>query len=233
MGRPARAVAAQSTRRNSSSTEYSRSWSNSVPPPRPCAERRPTSRMRALRMRSSASSFDRNGGYTRSTPGTTHRGLAGAEAERAVDPHDELGERRTGRGGPGGSRSRRCSVAAPGDRGRPPAGCRPAATAPARRRAPRARPGAGGCAPSTPISAAAPEGHRAGQRALDGQRAGRRREERVDERHERQGAVDRDQLDQDAPAGHDEQRHRRQRRDRRQPARRDQPPAAHRAAARR
>ena len=65
-----RAVAAQSIRRNSSSTLYSRNWSNSVPPPRPCAERRPTSRMRALLIRSSASSRDRKGGYTRSTAGS-------------------------------------------------------------------------------------------------------------------------------------------------------------------
>src|SRR6266542_1234088 len=60
-------------RRNSSSTPYSRSESNSVPPPRPCAERRPTSRILALLMRSSASSLEWNGGYTRSTPSSRRR----------------------------------------------------------------------------------------------------------------------------------------------------------------
>ena len=57
-----RAVADQSMRRVSSSTPYSRSESNSVPPPLARAERRPTSRMRARSMRSSASARDRNGG---------------------------------------------------------------------------------------------------------------------------------------------------------------------------
>src|SRR4051812_22833583 len=115
MALPARAVAAQSMRLSSSSGVYSRSWSNSVPPPRPWAVRRPTSMMRALRTRSSASPLERNGGET--PPGATPRRgrrrggpaprppppppppggaaagpLAGDQAQRAAHPHDQLGD---------------------------------------------------------------------------------------------------------------------------------------------
>ena len=76
-------------RRNSSSTEYSRSWSNSVPPPRPWAERRPTSRIRARLMRSSASSRDLERRVDPQHRSQLAGGLAGCEAERPVHPHHQ------------------------------------------------------------------------------------------------------------------------------------------------
>ena len=114
--------------------------SNSVPPPRPWAERRPTSRMRARSMRSSASSRRPE---RRVGPGA-RRAAAGA-AWRAASPSgpstrtDELGRLEPAPAARARCRVRRRDGARrPARSRREPGGCRPAATAPARRRAPPA-----------------------------------------------------------------------------------------------
>src|SRR4029450_12107759 len=109
-------------RRNSSSTLYSRSESNSVPPPRPCAERSPTSRMRALLMRSSASSRDLNGGEKRRVPGGSRGGGRGGRGGCAWAPQGGLG-RGEAAAAAGADRGRRRRPAVGGDaQPRPPGG---------------------------------------------------------------------------------------------------------------
>ncbi len=68
-----RAVARQSMRRKSSLTPYSRRLSKSVPAPRPLVVRSPSCCERAWLIFSSASARDRNGGYTRTSPGSSTR----------------------------------------------------------------------------------------------------------------------------------------------------------------
>ena len=144
--------------------------------------------MRALRMRSSASSFDRNDGYTCSTPGTTS---AAWRAPRPSGPSTRTTSsvRREPAAAGGADRRSRPAACRPGGTGRPPGGCRPAATAPARRPAPPAPPGAGGCAPSRRSRPWRPRVTARGQRALDRQRAGAGASSASSERHEQQAPL--------------------------------------------
>lgn len=100
MGLPIRAVARQSMRRKSSFTPYSRRLSNSVPAPRPLAVRSPSWSDRARLIFSSASARERNGGYTRSSPGSSTRpwrptSPSGPRSRRPMNPR-WMWPRRTG-----------------------------------------------------------------------------------------------------------------------------------------
>ena len=125
--------------------------SNSVPPPRPCAERRPTSRTRARLMRSSASSFDRNGGCTCSTGRSCRRRWrATSPSGPSTRTTTSVGTKRPRRDGS----DRACARSSIRRRdGAPWRAASPrAATAPARRRSRRAAADRSGCRSATLIS---------------------------------------------------------------------------------
>ncbi len=80
-------------RRNSSSTVYSRSWSNSVPPPRPGADRRPISRMPGPVDPQLGLLLRPERGVDPQHPRHPQPALTGGQPPRAVDPQHDLGGR--------------------------------------------------------------------------------------------------------------------------------------------
>ena len=181
-------------RRTSSSTPYSRSWSNSVPPPRPLADRRPTSRIRARLMRSSASSRLGNGGWTRSRSGRSSRRWRAPEPERPLDPHDQVADHEA-------------APAARAERGRRPEGgaARDRAAHPAGRRA--RSDGASSSASATRTRPVGGVAHRPRELALAPQRDHRRERPvdvesgRVDRQRQRRPATTSSRTQVRRPAG--------------------------------